>query len=113
MINIKRMTALLMSAILMGSTVCVPAMAAEVTGEEQVVLQEEGTKQEEDLETDSTADSETEGETTELPEDLESGEKTANAAENVTREAAEPGEQDDKPEIYNDFANFLGAANLI
>ncbi len=98
MINIKRMTALLMSAILMGSTVCVPAMAAEVTGEEQVVLQEEGTKQEEDLETDSTADSETEGETTELPEDLESGEKTANAAENVTREAAEPGEQDDKPE---------------
>lgn len=73
MINIKRMTALLMSAILMGSTVCVPAMAAEVTGEEQVVLQEEGTKQEEDLETDSTADSETEGETTELPEDLESG----------------------------------------
>ena len=98
MFNIKRMTALLMSAILMGSTVCVPAMAAEVTGEEQVVLQEEGTKQEEDLETDSTADSETEGETTELPEDLESGEKTANAAENVTREAAEPGEQDDKPE---------------
>lgn len=37
MFNIKRMTVLLMSAILMGATVCVPAMAAEnVTGEAAV-----------------------------------------------------------------------------
>ncbi|MCR5810209.1 MAG: Ig-like domain-containing protein [Lachnospiraceae bacterium] len=34
MFKLKRMTALLMSVLLMGSTVCAPAMAAEVTGEE-------------------------------------------------------------------------------
>ena len=34
MFKMKRMTALLMSILLMGSTVCAPAMAAEVNGEE-------------------------------------------------------------------------------
>ena len=68
MFKMKRMTALLMSVLLMGSTVCTPAMAAEATGEETVAVQEEAAKQEEGSETESTADSETEGETIELPE---------------------------------------------
>ena len=98
MFKMKRMTALLMSVLIMGSTVCAPAMAAEATGEETVAVQEEAAKQEEGSETESTADSETEGETIELPEYLETEEKTENAAENTTVEVAEPVEQVDEPE---------------
>ena len=41
MFRMKRMTALLMSVLLMESTVCLPAMAAEAPGEEPAVVQEE------------------------------------------------------------------------
>ena len=83
----KRITALFLSALLMGSTVCTSAMAAEVNCEEQVALQEEGAKQEEV--------SDSEAETPQSSENLETEEQTDNAAENVTTEAAE---QDVEPE---------------
>ena len=95
MFNMKRMTALLMSALIMGSTICAPAMAAETTGPEPEVIQEESVKQAEDLETEQPADPETEGETTEDPV---TEQKTDNSAENVTTETAEPVEQDAEPE---------------
>ena len=55
MFKMKRMTALVMSVLLMGSTICAPAMAAEVTGEEQGAVQEEAAKQEVALETEGEA----------------------------------------------------------
>ena len=87
MLSMKRITALFLSALLMGSTVCTSAMAAEVNCEEQVALQEEGAKQEEV--------SDSEAETPQSSENLETEEQTDNAAENVTTEAAE---QDVEPE---------------
>ena len=98
MFNMKRTTALLMSALIMGATVCAPAMAAETTGPEPEVVQEESVKQAEDLETEQSADPETEGETTGPTKDPGTEEKTDNAAENVTTETAEPVEQDAEPE---------------
>ena len=76
MFNMKRMITFLMSVLIMGSTVCVPVMAAEATGEEPEVVQEAAAQQEEDSETEGALtelpeDSETEGTLTELPEDPE------------------------------------------
>ena len=101
MFRIRRMTALLVSVLLMGSTVCVPAMAAEAPIEEPGAVLEDIQQAEEP---------ETEGAVTELPEDLENvGENVAtepveqavepeNAAEDVTAETAEPVEQAIEPE---------------
>ena len=41
MFRMKRMTALLMSVLIMGSIVCVPVMAAEATGEEPAAVRED------------------------------------------------------------------------
>ena len=93
MFKLKRMTALLMSVLLMGSTVCAPAMAAEVTGEEQGAVQEEVAKQEVALETEGEAAGQ------EVPPE----EEPENAAENVTAEAAAPIEQGGEPEEAEEF----------
>ena len=93
MFKMKRMTALLMSVLLMGSTVCAPAMAAEVTGEEQGAVQEEVAKQEVALETEGEAAGQ------EVPPE----EEPENAAENVTAEAAAPIEQGGEPEEAEEF----------
>ena len=96
MFNMKRMTALLMSVLIVGSAVCVSAMAAEAPVEEPGVVQEDIHQAEEP---------ETEGAVTELTEDLENAEEdvavepveqdvdTENSAENVTAEVAEPVEK--------------------
>ena len=83
MFRMKRMTALLMSVLIMGSTVCAPAMAAEATGEETATVQEETAQQVEDAETGEKTDEQ------ELPS-TDKGEETENAAESVTTETAEP-----------------------
>ena len=92
MYKVKRMIALIMAALLIGSTVCGPAMAAEVTGEEPVSVQEETTDQESSLQ-EVTEEPQNE------PEDLTEEDEEAQGQDAETEIAAEGTEESDNPEI--------------
>ena len=94
MFRMRRMTALLMSVLLMGSTACTPAMAAEATGEEPVVVQEEVQQ-------------------AEAAEPVEDVIEQENSAENVTSKEEEPDEKPltEEPEI-EDVSNAEESAEI-